>query len=224
MVFSFQAMQQRFCSRLTQAISLSSLTLASCLLIGGNRAIAAEEVVLTYGLFGRTVPVEDLRVFAETGETSAVVDTILDVTKLNPETVRTMLKREVGMGLMFLDRTLNTLPAEYVLFQTGQVVHSSSRQANIQALRAAMVLSASDDNRVSVLEFLDNYPLQQLYIDGFRLAKVARDVNQFISQVEDRFEVPLAVVKDFLASLVCDCEAPAATTVTPDRDTGIAAQ
>jgi hypothetical protein len=38
-------------------------------------------------------------------------------------------------------------------------------------MRAALVLSASEDNNISILEIAQNYPTQEVYIDGNRLSE-----------------------------------------------------
>jgi hypothetical protein len=199
------------------------LLLSAGLLGGVTRAQAAERLVLTYGPVGDSVEVAELRTFVETGEIPRTLRPYLRLTNTDPEAVRVLLNKEVTVSLRFLDRALNTLPGEYALFQLGTVIHTPTRTANIQALRAAVVLSASDDNKLSLLEFLENYPTRDVVIDGVAVQRVAQfvgrvrsDVRQRLQAIEQRLDVWLAVAQDLLQGLVCDCEAPASTS----RDSG----
>lgn len=203
--------------------------MGAALLIGGmgvlgsaTRSIAADKLVFTFGPIGDSVTIEELQRYAETGEVPRTLRPYLRFANADSEAVRAVLTREATISLKFLDRVLNTLPGEYALFQLGTLIHTPTRTANIQALRASLVLSASDDNRISLLEFLEKYPTQDVVIDGVKLLRVARTVtrvkNQVAAKLEDlerRLEGWLAVAQDLLSGLVCDCEAAPTSDSTP---------
>jgi hypothetical protein len=171
---------------------------------------AAERLYFTYGPLGRSISIQELRDFAETGEPSRQLRWYLDVANLEPEQFRAVLTKEITLGLQFIDRITYSLPGEFALFQLGQVVHTQSRQANIQALRSSLILSVSEDNRLTLLEFLENYPTEGIYVDGVVLARVANRVRDVVDDIEP----VVASIQEFLEGLVCDCEAPQPTTVT----------
>lgn len=174
-------------------------------------AQAAEDIVFTYGALGRSISIEDLAELAETGETPDSLRWYLDLADIEPEVLQTILSEELPLGLLTVDRILNSLPGEYALFQVGQVVSTRSGRANIQALRSAVVLSVSEDNRITLLEFLQNYPTQQIYVDGVELAAVARDVGEAVEDVQDvarRLLSRWTIVRSLLDSVICECEAP----------------
>jgi len=179
---------------------------AASLCLGSSAALGAERVVFKYGPVSRSVPVADLTEFVETGEQSAIVRFILDSANAEPEQMRELLTYEVGLNLLFVDRVFYSLPGEYVLFELGYLFSTKSGKANIQALRSAVTLSASDDGQISLLEFLQKYPTEGLYVDGQRVQQVANDAIAFVDRVGVQLELPIAIVKDFLSSIVCDCE------------------
>lgn len=187
------------------------LTWGSGLMLGlgavvttAHPSLASEQLYFTYGPFERSIPIEDLRAFAETGETTSQIRWYLGLTDLEPELFRSILTQEVGLSLTTVDQITYSLPGEYVLFEIGQLVHTKSRLANIQALRGALLVSLSDDNRISLIEFLENYPTPGIYVDGVVLARAARDVENFI----DRLQPTIAIIEEFLAGLICDCPNP----------------
>lgn len=187
---------------------------ATTVLLGHSApAMAAEELVFTYGPFRPSFSVAELEEFAETGNVPSSLRFYLRVANVDSEVLRTILTEELTLSLKLVDDVLNTIPGEFALFEIGQIVHTPSRQANIQALRAAMVLSVSEDNKISFLEFLKNYPTQQVYVDGVNLARVASDVGDVVEDVRDRLRVWVTVIEDFLSVAVCECEAdPVAAT------------
>lgn len=149
-------------------------------------ALAAETVRLSYRGFGRSVPVRDLEILAETGEVPESMDQLLATAGQNPEDFRTSLTREIPVNLTLLDRSLNSWPGEWALDQVGQVIHPPSGRASRQALRSAVILSAADDEQISMLELLQNYPTEQvvLEVDKIesaynRLAALLRPLSDF---------------------------------------------
>ena len=168
---------------------------------------AAEKVVFTYKQFGQSLTVEELDTFAETGKASSKLKFFLNVSGQDRETARQFMTKDVKVNLRTADRLLHILPGEYALFQAGQLFHTPSKKANLQAFRSAVILSLSDDNRISFLEFLQKYPTQELVVDGFKLAKVAGTIDGLIGGGEEALEGtgPLAVAKDVLSSFICDC-------------------
>lgn len=184
---------QFFCSQKIYPLGVSlSLALVG-MLISQSQTIAAEQVMLKYSILERSISVDELSEFAETGEASPELETYLEDSGQDPERVRELLSDEVEVRQLFLDEILNSAPGEVILDKMGDFVHTSSGEANRQALRSSLVLSASDDDRVSLIEVLQNYPTQEVYVNGNRLASAYRqiqDIQDNITTVLDAIGLP----------------------------------
>ena len=196
---------RRRASKLLSVASIVSIGTLSSVALPAMPTVAAENVVLTYGIFQRTVSVESLRRLAETGETTPTLDFIFNATKTPPAAAQSVLNAKLGVSLGFVDDVFYSLPGEYALFQIGQIFYNKARFAEIQALRAAFILSVSEDNELTLLEFFEKYPNKELYVDGRLLSEVARTVANFVEDTGRSLAVPLAIIKDLLDNLVCDC-------------------
>jgi hypothetical protein len=141
------------------------------ILFYSTAAVAAEKVVLKYSVIRMTLPVSELEVFAETGKMSPALEMLLGQAKKDPEVVRRSLTRPVKVSQKLLDRTLNSKLGEIVLDELGQVIRTPSGTANQEALRKALVLSASSDNQITLLETIKNYPTSEVYVEGDRLVE-----------------------------------------------------
>jgi hypothetical protein len=158
---------------------------AVALLLGGivgtsgfaSSAGAAEQLVLTYGAYQASFAVSDLEILAKTGEASNALKFYLGLAGLTPDELQAILTAEFDMSHHVLDKILNTQGGEYLLSEVTQVIHTPSQQANIQALRSSLVLSAHDDQKVSLLELLQKYPTQQVYVNGANLIQLANDLS-----------------------------------------------
>lgn len=133
--------------------------------------VAAEKVVLKYSIIRLTIPVSELETFAETGQMSPALDSLLGKAKKNPDQVRRALMQPIKVRQKFLDQALNSKPGEILLDQVGEVIHTPSGAADRQALRAALVLSASNDDQMTLLEVIKNYPTPEVDVEGDRLVE-----------------------------------------------------
>lgn len=140
---------------------------------------AAEKVVIISGIFRESIPVEELEAFAQTGEISPALRDMFNASNQDPEKTRTALTHEVPVNLIVLDKALNSWPGERFLDELSKVIHTRSDQANRQALRGAIILSASEDNQISMLEIIQNYPSPEVQVEADRLIEAAEKLDQF---------------------------------------------
>lgn len=190
-------------------------------------------LIIQFGLLGRTIPLQALTRFAETEELSRGWRNNFNLAGVDPENVRTALNQQVPVDVLFLDSNLNNLLGEYLLFHLGQVVGTQANTANIQAMRSALILSAADDNRLSLLEIIQRYPTPNIFLDARELARFGRSISRFSASnaiatvgftLEDWFlDLQAAAIES-----LCTCEGgstasdrpvspPVAPTIAPDR-------
>lgn len=158
-----------------------------------NNAIAAERVTLTYGIFRPSVSVDELTNLAKTGEVSPELNFYLNQANQNPETVRRILKQEVNATPVVLDRVLNNRIGEFLLDRIGQSVSTPSGQANRQALRSAIVLSANNGNKVSLIEIIQNYPTSEVVVDAERLSETYNQLYILAESLQRVLPIPASL-------------------------------
>jgi hypothetical protein len=158
----------------------------------GKQVLAAEEIVFKQGIASHSVSMEDLDHFAATGEMSRSVRFLFDFTKQNPQIARRILVQEFPVETVMVSNLANSAPGEIILSGVSQIIYPKSDRASIEALRGALVVSASDDNKVSLIELFRNYPTQQMYVDGKILAKTAKNINNIIEIFEESLKVSLS--------------------------------
>ncbi|WP_199302981.1 alpha/beta hydrolase [Oscillatoria sp. FACHB-1406] len=155
---------QRVGLGLTIAIASLFLTIPS--------AEAAERVVLKYNTLQGSVSVADLKALAERGEVSLPLRAYLMLARKNPEDLRRILNQEVSANPALLDRALNSFVGNFFLQRLGEVVQTPNAEENEQALRSALVTSAETDNRIVVMEILQNYPTEELHVNADRAIEI----------------------------------------------------
>jgi hypothetical protein len=142
--------------------------------------VAAENVLLKYRGFSRAVPVADLAALAETGEPSQSLAALLNMAGKEPAELRSLLTNPLTADPVVLDKSLNSLPGEWMLDQLGESIHTSTNEANRQALRSALVLSASNGGQLTLLEVLQNYPTEEVVLEGDRIEAAYNSLAIFL--------------------------------------------
>ena len=148
---------------------------------------AASEVMLKYRGFSRTLPVADLTTLAATGEASQSLGALLRQAGQDPASLRSLLSQPLAADPILLDRALNSWPGEWLLDQLGTAVHPVAPEASRQALRSALVLSASPDRQITLLEVLQTYPTTTVVLEGDLIESAYRQLAQFLQALDRLF-------------------------------------
>lgn len=140
---------------------------------------SAERIIFKYAPFRRSLSVAELTTFADTGEMTPALKRNLQTLGQNPEELRTLLTAPITIDILFLDRVLNSTIGRKILDRVAEIVHTPSQSSNTQALRAALILSASNDGEITLLETLQNYPTPDVEVEGERLIEAYEQLNRF---------------------------------------------
>lgn len=154
------------------------LIATASILLSSTSALAAERVVLKYRIFRDSISVEELSTFAETGELSKSLRIKLALARQDPKLFRRYLTQPVKVNPILLDRLLNSRIGTVLLDEISQAVHTPSGQADRQALRSALIISASGDRQVTLIEILKNYPTSEVEVEGDRLENTYRQLRR----------------------------------------------
>jgi hypothetical protein len=138
------------------------------------RVEASESVVLKYRFLRETISVQELSTFAKTGELSTKLRVYLALAKRDPKDLRRVLTQEVPVNPNLLYQVLNSFVGEVMLDRVSEVVHTPSNRANRESLRSALVSSALRDNKIALIETLENYPTPEVHVEGDRLTEVVQ--------------------------------------------------
>ena len=173
--------------------ALTSVLLAvTAFAFASPAAKAADRVVVKYGVLERSIAVSDLENFAETGDLTRALRRYIRISGESPERIRQVLTQEVAVSPRLLDRLLNNPIGETALSRLSEAIYPPSRSTNASALRSALVLSASDDDRITLLEIVRNYPTPRVYIDGERLVQAygqVRDLRDRLGPILEGIDI-----------------------------------
>ncbi len=176
------------------------LALSTCLLIlvvdsfvFYNPSLAAEKIVIKYGLFGLSVPVQDLRQYAETQKSSRSLQDLLGfLDSKEKQQVQRALQVKMSLDIVALDKLLYTDIGKELLSTISPIINRRD-DAGIQALRAAVILGANSPKGLGIISLLEAYPSKRIVIDSAKALEIMEKSNLFL----DFSELP---PKDTLSS------------------------
>lgn len=149
---------------------------------------AAERVVFQYRGLERAIAVADITTLAETGRSPRSLRPFLRLANQKPEEVQQTLTRTIPMSPVLLDRVLNSPIGSILLDEVTPIIHTPGNVADRQALRSALVLSAADDNAISLLEILQNYPTQDVEVDVVRLGEAIVKIGTWSARIQQALD------------------------------------
>lgn len=191
--------------RLGQSLLLG-LGAALCFSTGAH---AAEMITIRYLDDTITVPVTNLETFAETGQaqTPQVQEFFQKYPNLG-RIVQDALTAKIYISEAFLQDTLHSSVGDFVLLKLNELIGSPSWREDLQPLRSAVLEAYESDNSFSILEVIQNLPDENITLNLSGLEPAYQDVKAFVEKIYPA----LAIAKQFLQDLVCDCQAaPAAS-------------
>ena len=164
----------------------SSVALAVFLVsaISPAAASAAETVVLRYGIFRGSLPMADLTEFAATGTESARLKRYLRLGKQEPAELQKILNDKIATEPRSLNLVLASPAGDALLGELSRYIYSSERDDKAK-LRSSIESSTADDQQLSLLELLQNYPTEEVYINVRRAITTYQQIASIQTQVEN---------------------------------------
>jgi len=173
----------------------------------GN-ASAAETVLLRFDETQVTVSIQEVEEFAESGTISGDLQEFFQKYPEIQEEAQDILDEQITVTEAFIERTLSGSTGEFVLIQLRKLLSNPSGDSDIESLRTTLIDAYEDDNRFSVLELLQKYPEEEIYVDLRGLQQVYGDVVTFVERIQPILET----AREYLQDLVCDCPTPTASS------------
>lgn len=146
-------------------------------------AWGAERIYVTYGPLEESVPVESLALFAKEGKIDSNLDGFAQyVKKAQLAEIRSALQAKAEISHVTIAQFLYTPQGEVLLKRLGRVIQTKARQPGFYAIRAALILAASDSEGLTILNVLRKFPTYGIRIDIARGLGIANELTSLINR------------------------------------------
>ncbi|MBE7385896.1 MAG: alpha/beta hydrolase [Leptolyngbya sp. SIO1E4] len=140
----------------------------------------AERIQFFYGPFEATIPVEELEAIAIDGAATDA-DGLL-AARLNEEQLTSLqefLNTDFDIDVVMMSRLSYSDVGAELLHRLGQIIQTESGANGAQAIRAALTLAAADEAGLTVLNVIQQFPLETIQLNLPLVQKVVAE-NQAI--------------------------------------------
>ncbi|MEG4109758.1 alpha/beta hydrolase [Microcoleus sp. S13_C5] len=146
-------------------------------------AMGAERIYVTYGPLEESVPIESLALFAKEGKIDSNLDGLAQYIKESQlAEIRSALQAKAEISQVTIAQFLYTPQGEVLLKRLGQVIQTKARQPGFYAIRAALILAASDPEGLTILNVLRKFPTYGIRIDIARGLGIADELTSLINR------------------------------------------
>ncbi|MDF5729252.1 MAG: alpha/beta hydrolase [Rhizonema sp. PD38] len=155
----------KYLSRLLLCLSSCVVFSAIDSVLDSSPSSAAEQIIVRYGLFEQSLPVADLRKYAEKRQASSDLKSFLHY--INPKQQKMLqeaLQIKMSLDIAALDKLLDTRLSKQLLFAASKGLARRDK-AGVPALRSAVILGAKSKEGLGIISFLEAYPSNNLVVD-----------------------------------------------------------
>ena len=197
-------------------------------------ALGAERIYVTYGPVEVSVPIESLVLFAKEGKIDSNLDGFAQYANESQlADIRSALQAKAEISQVTIAQFLYTPQGEVLLRRLGRLIQTKARQPGFYAIRAALILAASDPEGLTIVNVLRKFPTYGIRIDIARGLAIANELtslinrsNQTIAGIAQLSEAQAALEPTIPAALRLQPQLPgpytwkksSVTLTSPNRD------
>ncbi|MEG4632722.1 alpha/beta hydrolase [Microcoleus sp. AR_TQ3_B6] len=146
-------------------------------------ALGAERIYVTYGPVEVSVPIESLALFAKEGKIDSNLDGFAQYAKeYQLAEIRSALQAKAEISEVTIAQFLYTPQGEVLLRRLGRLIQTKARQPGFYAIRAALILAASDPEGLTIVNVLRKFPTYGIRIDIARGLAIANELTSLINR------------------------------------------
>ncbi|MGK7947664.1 MAG: alpha/beta hydrolase [Xenococcaceae cyanobacterium] len=148
-----------------------------------HKAVSAEEILLNYGPLEFSLSVESLEIYAKEGKiTGKLKDYARLLTPEQLDQLQKALVTSAEVTPLAVAQFLYSTQGEKILEQVGQIVQTKARQPGFYAIRSALILSAAEEEGLTPLNILQNFPTYGIRLNSDRGFKIIENLSNIIQR------------------------------------------
>ena len=163
------------------------------------KAQSAEKIKIIYSIFSRTITVDSLKTFAESGNSSKSLRKILNATGSSDEKIQSILNNKFEIPITIASKLVYSEIGNVFLNRLSSILHTpntNDERTGRLALRSSVIQGLyTKKGKIDLVSFFKSYPTKTVILNVNALSKVMNKV-QSISELLDFFtSKPLEKIK-----------------------------
>ena len=149
-----------------------------------KKAVAAENIILNYGVLEFAVSVDSLETYATTGEIEGELKSYADfLTPEQLEQFKVGLTTSADFSHLAIAQFLYSFQGEKILERVSRVIETKARQPGFYAIRSALILAAADKEMgLTPLNVLKKFPTNTLRVDSRQGFEIFKDLSKVVQR------------------------------------------
>ncbi|HLO89151.1 MAG TPA: alpha/beta hydrolase [Nostocaceae cyanobacterium] len=153
-----------------------------------NSVMAAERIYASYSALELSIPVTILETYAKTGILNdgwGFYQQYFPVRQT--QEIRDILLKPIKISPVIASQLLNTQQGEFLLRRLAELIKTKSSQsdAELKALKSALILAAGEPEGLTLLSLLRKYPNNSIHIDLAHSLEIAGELERFIQKNQE---------------------------------------
>lgn len=144
---------------------------------------AAERVIFSVGAFERSISIASIEAYIQEGRVTDELAPL--IAQIDPDTLaqaQELLSQRLDVDVTAVAQVVYSPQGEFLLERAGKVFRTGARLSGKQGLSGAAILSAADDEGLSVLNMIRYFPTPVLRIDLKEGESIARQATKAFEQ------------------------------------------
>jgi predicted dienelactone hydrolase len=151
---------------------------------------SAEKIYVNYGPLEFSLPVDALEVYAKTGKIEQDLDFFAQyLTNEQREQLRQSLITPIYLTPVAISQFLYSPQGEIILQRVGQIIQTTNRRSGFYALRSALILAAANQEGLTLLNVLQEFPTYGLRINSENGLAIINELDNLLQITENTVSV-----------------------------------
>ena len=163
-------------------------------------AKSAENIKIVYSIFSRTITVESLKDFAETGTSTKQLRRILNATGSSDKNIQSALNKNIEIPITIASKLVYSEIGNIFLTRLSAIIHppnANDERSGMLALRSSVIQGLNlGDGKIDLIKFFKGYPTKTVILDVNALSKVINKVESISDLLEFFTSSPLKKIKE----------------------------
>lgn len=167
-------------------IALGLLSIGLIPTLAARPSLGAERLTLSYGIAARSIPINSLETYARTGKVDDELAAYVQYAdKAQLTQLRQVLLTPIPLNAVAVSQFLYTPIGKRLLENLGEVIQQGSGINGFYAIRASLILAATDPQGLTLLNVLRKFPSRSISINLSRSLEIAGAFQKVVNQTQE---------------------------------------